>query len=83
MVHNLGPDLNSLHFRTVADVRRKLAKVGKQIQTARFSDSRADNTREMFAVWRADLNRVLCVFNVRLVVSVQQQLTPPSRPSWQ
>ena len=59
--------------RTVAEIRRKIIKQGKQNVVSPPIYSEKD--REMMTAWRSALDRILDVFNVRSVVSVWLLLT--------
>ena len=59
--------------RTVAEIRRKIIKQGKQNVVTPPVHSEKD--KEMMTAWRSALDRILHVFNVRSVVSVWLLLT--------
>jgi len=56
----------SADLRTVADIQRKVIKQGKRNAVTQLFH--AKNDKEMIAAWRADLNRILLVFNVSSIV---------------
>ena len=41
----------------------------------------AKNDKDKIAAWKADLDRILNIFNVSFILSVWPLLTPPSRPN--
>jgi len=57
----------------LADIRSKLAKRSKQNVVLRAFHAKNDS--QTIASWRADLNRILLVFNVRSVFPAQPPLT--------
>ena len=61
----------------MAEIQRKIVKQGKRNAVSRYF--RATNDKETIAGWRSDLNRILHVFNVRLVVFVWPLLTVRSQ----
>ena len=68
--------------RTVAEIQRKVVKQGKRNSALRFVLSRSNKDR--IAAWKQDLVRVLHVFNVRSILSIEHSRTQqlPFRPSW-
>lgn len=56
-----------LDHRTVAELQNKIVKQGGRGTITRFFYAR--NDKEMIVAWKYDLNRILRVFNVRLVSS--------------
>ena len=62
-----------LHRRTVADIQRKAIKRGKRNAVSRLLH--AKNDKDVIAAWRLDLDRILRVFNVCDIPSVQLSLT--------
>ena len=57
----------------VAEIQRNLIKQGERNSISRHLHAKSD--KETIAGWRSDLNRILHVFNVRLVTSVRPRLT--------
>ena len=55
----------SVDLRTVADIQRKIIKQDKRNAVTQLFH--AKNDKEKIATWRADLNRILLVFNVRSI----------------
>ena len=59
--------------RTVAEIERKVVKLGKRSVVSGLFHSK--NDKERIAAWRLDLNRILHVFNVRSIISSPAFLT--------
>ena len=59
--------------RTVAEIERKVVKLGKRSVVSGLFHSKNDNKR--IAAWRLDLNRILHVFKVRPISSSPAFLT--------
>jgi hypothetical protein len=59
---------NAPNCSTLAEIRRKIIKKDKRNLLTRFFHSK--NDKEVIATWKADLNRVLHIFNVRSAVSI-------------
>ena len=57
---------NAPNRSTLAEIRRKVIKKGKRNILSRFFHSK--NDKEVIATWKADLDRILHIFNVRFVV---------------
>jgi len=76
MMRSLNGSLNDgLDRRTVAEIQRKVIK-----QSGRNAVSRlfhAKNDKETIAAWKINLNRILHVFNVRLVTFAWFSLIVP------
>ena len=53
---------------TLAEIRRRIIKKDKRNLLTRFFHS--NNDKEVIATWKADLDRVLHIFNVRSAMSV-------------
>ena len=53
--------------RAVANIQRNIIKQGKRNSISRHIHAKSD--KEIIASWRSDLNRILQVFNVRLITS--------------
>jgi len=79
VMHIMCGLLTALSIRTVAEIQEKVIEKGGRNLLSRLVN--AKNDKEAMATWRADLNRVLQVFNVRLAASLQQLLTTPLPPS--
>jgi hypothetical protein len=62
-----------LNYRTVAEIQRKVVKHGKRNAVLRFILANSD--RDKIAAWKEDLFRVLQVFNVRSLYSVEYSQT--------
>lgn len=54
-----------LNPRTVANIQKKVIKQGKQNVVSRLLY--AKNGKDAITIWRQDLNRILHIFNVRLI----------------
>jgi hypothetical protein len=58
---------NETHDRsTLAEIRRKIIKMDKRNTVSRLIHTKSD--KETIAAWKADLSKILLVFNVRSVV---------------
>ena len=57
-------------------IQRKVIKQGKRNAVSQLFH--AKNDKEMITTWRADLNRILLVFNVRSVVLCVAIISQPS-----
>ena len=71
--------LTALSIRTVAEIQEKVIEKGGRNLLSRLVN--AKNDKEAMVTWKADLNRVLQVFNVCLAASLRQLLTTPLPPS--
>ena len=60
-------------------IQEKVIKQSKR--NVFFRHFYAKNDKEKIAAWKADLNRILNIFNVGFIVSVWLLLTLPSRPN--
>jgi len=59
----------------VAEIQRKVIKQGGRGAVSRLFSARSD--KEVIAGWKAELNRILLVFNVRSIVLTLTSLTVP------
>ena len=57
----------------MAEIQRNIIKQGKRNPVSRYFHTKSD--KEAVAGWRLGLNRILRVFNVRLITSVRLPLT--------
>ena len=64
-----------LNRRTIEEIRGKIAKKARRNLFYRLAYAKDD--KEVIAAWRADLDRLLHVFNVRSIGSVLPSLTSP------
>lgn len=62
------------------EVKEKIAEKKKRNTVSKFFNAKGD--RDTVAAWKADLTRVLLVFNVRLAGSTPPSLTTFFRLSW-
>lgn len=59
------PAYQGLNRRTVAEIQKRIIDQGKRHPVSRVLHTKTD--RDMIAVWRQDLNRILQIFNVRSI----------------
>lgn len=70
---------NALDHRTVAEIQRKVARLSKLNPVCRFLRARTD--KHTIARWKAELNKILLVFNVSSVgVAGMPLIVPFSDP---
>ncbi|KAF9643251.1 hypothetical protein BDM02DRAFT_3132560 [Thelephora ganbajun] len=58
---------------TVAEIERNVDELGRRNRISRLFH--AKNDKDAIAAWRLDLNRILHVFNVRIITSALTSLT--------
>jgi len=64
---------NILDRRTVAEIQRKVIKQSERNAVSRLFHAKSD--KETIAGWKAELNRILLVFNVRSIALAWSSLT--------
>ena len=58
---------DALNLSTLADIQRKIIKKGKRNTVSRLIH--AKNDKEIIAVWKSDLSKILLIFNVCSIVA--------------
>ena len=75
VVHKVSnaPVHRALNRRTVAGIQERIIEKRGRNLVSRLAN--AKNDKETIATWKLDLNRILHIFNVRLIITVWPLLT--------